>query len=333
MARYDVPMFMDIVWFQADGTDSRRRQGWFKHIGNGSNIRSADVPVRLSKKMAHHFLSAPDDCTVEEALRWGQILGQNGSSTLARAITKTRLGRGFEDEPFWNTVILFLIRHSGIRIAEVGPLVDYLHHRKFAAQENEQPDGSVEQGPPREPNLSMKSRSLRKLRRQVDRYKETWTMEAQAPGIDVGSKKYRPAHFYHEETHEGTGRTLYWSIQGLQTARSLANEGEVMNHCVGAYGKKLGGTSIWSVQVRDGEVTHRVLTVAIDITRRVVTEARGRFNADPGKEFDAQEALEENGRGRGRLKARDRYFLARSYKVLRMWLDREKIAYSKNDME
>lgn len=86
---------MDTVWFRSDA-EGRRQQQWFKHIGTGGNIRTAEIPVLLSKKMAHHFLQAPDHYSVEEALRWGQIIGQDGIPFLAEAINATRLGRSFE---------------------------------------------------------------------------------------------------------------------------------------------------------------------------------------------------------------------------------------------
>ena len=69
-AAYDVPLFMDCVWFNGNVT----HQNWFKHIGTGRNIRTApDIPIPLTKKMAHHFLKAPRHYTIEEALRWGQV--------------------------------------------------------------------------------------------------------------------------------------------------------------------------------------------------------------------------------------------------------------------
>lgn len=78
LARYAVPRFMDRAWF-GDENEHRR---WFIHIGNGHNIRTArGLPVTLTKKMAHHVLQAPDDFTVQEALRWGQARALGGGRT------------------------------------------------------------------------------------------------------------------------------------------------------------------------------------------------------------------------------------------------------------
>ena len=56
--------------------DTALYQDWFLHIGRGENIRkAAGLPVPLTKMMAHHFLLAPDGCTIVQAIRWGQLCG------------------------------------------------------------------------------------------------------------------------------------------------------------------------------------------------------------------------------------------------------------------
>ena len=101
LAAYPVPHFMTSVWLEGRSVEARRRQGWYLHIGSGRNIRTADLPLPYTKKMAHEFLQAPDHFTVEAALRWGQVRGLGGSKELALAIAATRLGRSFESEDFW----------------------------------------------------------------------------------------------------------------------------------------------------------------------------------------------------------------------------------------
>ena len=330
LARYEVPVFMDLVWFRGDDAEARRQQGWFKHVGGGGNIRTADVPVRMSKKMAHHFLQAPEHFTVEEALRWGQVLGQGGSPSLTEAINATRLGRSFDNEGFWGTVVQFFARQSDLDLNQVGPIVGYIQHRKYVPREDGGDDDSGETPLPAEPNFSMKSRSLPKLLGQVVRWQAAWNREplvAEEEKEDPEKVKFN--FFYLEEEDESTGQFLQWTIQELTTARSLASEGDAMRHCVGSYTKKLGKLSVWSVQVRDEERTRRVLTLSIDNETRTATQVRGRFNANPEKEFDesAMGWLDPS-RGRGRLNRTDRHFLRRSYKIMHMWLEREGISYA-----
>ena len=108
LAKYEVPAFMDIAWFLSGEDEARPQQGWFVHVGMGSNIRKADIPLTLTKKMAHLFLESPPDYAIYEAFRRGQILGLGGAEPLVRAVNATRLGASFDREPFWGKVVHFL---------------------------------------------------------------------------------------------------------------------------------------------------------------------------------------------------------------------------------
>ena len=86
-----------------------RQQGWYKHIGLGRNIRTADLPLPYTKMMAHHFLQAPDHFTVEGRCVGGRCVGWVARRCLASAVVATRLGRSFEHEDFWQTVLHFFV--------------------------------------------------------------------------------------------------------------------------------------------------------------------------------------------------------------------------------
>jgi len=167
LAAYPVPGFMTWVWLKGQTPEARRHQGWYKHIGAGRNIRKADLPLPYTKKMAHHFLHVPDHLTVEQALRWGQVRGLGGSKALAMTVAATRLGRSFEAEDFWVSVVQFFVNHPEFDPAQVGPIVDYLHHQRFVPQEVCLEESElINLGPP-QPDLSMKGRTPRSLSRQV----------------------------------------------------------------------------------------------------------------------------------------------------------------------
>jgi hypothetical protein len=337
LARYDVPPFFDTVWFAGADDDARRQQEWFTHVGAGLNIRTAaGLPLNLTRRMAHAVLQAPDAATITEALRYGQVIGCGGSQVLAAAINNSRLGRAFPEESFWATVVDYLARHEEkIDIDWVRSLIDYLHHQRFVPQDMVTTDGSLGSGPPAEPQLSMKSRSLRKLLRQVERWRRAWAIDEEPPEEPVSPNTRRLAYLYLETEDEHTGEPLIWTIQELRTGRSLANEGQAMGHCLSTKVIKLSTTSIWSVQVRDGERTRRVMTVAIDVARRAVTEARGRFNANPDRDVEGPNINDAGGGGgrlKGRLSKRERELLRQSHHILRLWLDREDIAHSKLDL-
>ena len=329
LARYDPPAFMDSAWFVADDCEARTQQNWFKHVGRGHNIRTADVPLGLSKRMAHCFLEAPDDLTIVEALRRGQIVGQGGDGDLVKAVVATRLGRSFEQEDFWGTVIRFFVRQEMLDPACIARIVDYLQARKYEHREVAHPDGSTHREEPPEPNLSMKSRSVIKLLRQVDAWYEHRTKEAALPagqwqGVGAGGLAF-------SEEDESTGRTLRWTIDEIVTNRALLAEGKAMSHCVVSYARSCsrGATSIWSMQVKVNNRQRHVMTIAVDNKRGVITQARGRFNAHQDSEL-ASQALARDRRGRSpnsRLNSGDRDLLIRSYRVLRFWAEREGLTY------
>ena len=335
LARYEVPAFFDTVWFAGDSLEARQQQGWFAHVGTGHNLRTAPgLPLSLTKRMAHAVLQAPAAATIIEALRYGQVVGWGGSEQLAHDVNTSRLGASFLHEDFWSTVIPFLARSQ----AHVPPdwtrsIIDYLHHQRFAPQDLVAPDGSLTTGPPSEPNLSMKSRSLPKLLRQVDRWRRAWSVDFESPP-DPQTNVRRLSYLYLETEDETTGVPLVWTIQELRSARSLANEGQAMGHCLSSKAVPLSTTSVWSVQVRDGDRSRRVMTVAIDINTRAVTQARGRFNSNPDRLTDGPLLNSQAGgeRLKGRLSPRESQLLAQSHRILRLWLDREHIAYSKLDL-
>lgn len=282
LAAYPVPHFMTPVWFEGRSIEARRRQGWYLHIGSGRNIRTADLPLPYTKKMAHEFLQAPDHSTVEAALRWGQVRGLGGSKELARAIATTRLGRSFESEDFWITVAQFFVNHPEMDLAHVGPIVDYLHHQRFVPQEILMADGErVELGPP-QPNLSMKGRTARSLLRQVG----DWHEKLKRPR-KFTSLKWKPCgigEFRHVEREVPEGLRC-WTIRELTSSEELRAEGEAMRHCVGSYAGVCARreTSIWSMRFENDERRFRVMTIEVDLATRTICQSRRRGNASPNE--------------------------------------------------
>jgi len=321
LARYHVPAFMDAAWFLGCNDVARQQQAWFKHIAAGQNIRKADIPVQLTKKMAHLFLQAPDDCTVEEALRWGQILGLGGEERLVRAVNGTRLGASFEREDFWRTVIHFLVNHPMLDMDQVGPIVDYIYNQKYVPQEIVGPGGNVTQGPPAQPNFAVKGRSMDKLVRQMEAWHRQLARDTRLPHRQWAPSGYDP--FDHTEK-SGSDGTVRWRIQELLSTKELAAEGRAMHHCVGSYSSNCqrGNTSIWSMQVTDAESErpYRVMTIAVNNRGRSISQARGKYNALPsGKTPNGkQRALERSYRG----------YLKDSKRILRLWREQEGLTMS-----
>ncbi len=219
LAAYPVPAFMTSVWLKGQTAVARKQQGWFMHLGAGRNIRKADLPLPYNKMMAHHFVQAPHHLTVEQALRWGQVRGLGGSKGLAKAVTATRMGRSFESDDFWVTVIRFFVHHPELDPAQISPFVDFLHHQRFVPQQVCLEETElINLGPP-QPDLSMKGRTPRSLLRQVAEWQRglgQWARMAAVWWPRFGIGEFRLA----EPGVDGQNERV-WTIRELHSSRQL----------------------------------------------------------------------------------------------------------------
>jgi hypothetical protein len=281
LARYPVPAFMTSVWFDLPPGEALPQHGWYKHLGLGQSIRTAPLPLRLTKAMAHLFTQAPHHYTAVAALRWAQVRGLGGCEALARAVVGTRLGKALENEDFWEGVLHFFVNHPSLELAQVGPVVDFLQHQKFEWKEAVSPEGVFGKRPPPRPDYSMKGRTAASVLRQVEEWHRELGRDTNQPCL---SWRHSPLKdFRLVEGSEALGDMRAWTITELLTSRALFLEGRAMRHCVATYADRCARrqTSIWSVQVEDRRGRHRVLTVEVDLLKRTVCQARRKCNRPP----------------------------------------------------
>ena len=319
LATYQVPTFLDEAWFAERSDEACQRQQWFIHAGSGGSVRDLDTPVHLTRRMAHEFMLRNNRESIAHNLRWIQVLGLGGDQVMARAVQSTRLGRHLDDDEFWSTVVLFLAGNPMIDPTLVGPVVDYIHHMRFAPQRIVSEGGGVEEAPPPQPNFTMKGRSATKLLRQV----EAWHGHL-ARVKDVVFQSWQPGGlrpFDLEEENQELG-SCRWTVRELLSSWELAAEGSAMGHCVVSYSDQCadGHTSVWSIGLqRNGEENREgVLTVAVDPGRRLVTQARGRHNMLPHSAPRSAQARKAADGGYQEM-------LNRSDYVLQRWIERERL--------
>lgn len=275
-AAYHVPTFMDQVWFAENET----YQNWYKHIGAGQNIRTApDIPTSLTKKMAHHFLAAPKQYTVEEALRWGQVHALGGDKRLVDALRGTRLIGDFNNDDFWLNVFRFFIAHPMLDVSHVHPILDFIWNRKFENQHIFVERGVTQNIGPAQPNFSMRGRTPETLLRQVDEWhrelgRETRTGNLQWAHSDISEFRFR-------EGSEQKRNLKFWYIRELLSTGELGDEGRRMGHCVRTYARSChaGQKSIWSMETEDAGGRRKILT--IEISERLIRQVRGKRNRLP----------------------------------------------------
>ena len=275
---YDIPSFMDRVWF----TENEMHQNWYKHIGSGQNIRTApDIPVSLTKKMAHHFLRAPKQYTVEEALRWGQVHALGGDKRLMDALRGTILTRNFRNDDFWLNVIRFFIANPMLDVSHVHPIIDYIWNQKFENQRVFVERGIAEEIGPAQPNFSMRGRTPETLLHQVNEWHRQLGRETR--GGDFQWTPSEIGEFHFREGSEQKRNLKYWHIRELLSTNELIDESRKMNHCVRTYAKSCytGKTSIWTMESEDEKGRSKVLTVEVSRPENLIRQVRGKRNRLP----------------------------------------------------
>jgi hypothetical protein len=285
IARYDVPAFMDAAWLEGLTPEGVRHQGWYKHIGSGQNIRTAnDLPVALTKKQAHHFLGTPDDLDIVSGFRRALIIDLGGDERLVRSILGTRIGTTFTDEGFWDSVIRWLIAHPTLHPINHGPIIDFLYNQKFVPSVPNPNVDESEQAPlvPPQPHLSMKGRTPQSLRRAVaDWHRDLAERQATATAVT----SWGPAGFAPFIHKEGSGAEMrVYEVIELLTAQDLFEEGRAMSHCVASYARACaaGRSSIWGIRMRleSGRVV-RQATVEVRSRDATIVQIRRRSNKPP----------------------------------------------------
>ena len=325
LAKYNVPSCFDTAFLQGNTPEAHREQEWFKHIGMGQNIRTSDIPMRITKRMAH-LLHGGHHFTICQAMRNVQYQAFGGSRQSSWEIASGPLGEGLENESFWETVVQFLANHPILDRSYINPIIDYIRNQKFTPQRILQDDGTEIEGPPPHSNFCMKGRSINKLIQQVDNWHEELT------GLeDVPLEKWRSSGF-REFEHVGFDpemkRNLQWTINELTTSAQMYVEGRIMHHCAGSYVKNCasGEKSVWSLRALDLDAAEEnqeqahVLTIAIENKRKTVSQYAGKYNLKP---FSKKHIAKERKAGNVYL-----HLLRRSPTFMRMWMDREGLSYA-----
>lgn len=286
---YEVPMFMNDAWVKGNA----QTIGWYLHLVNGQNIRTApDLSIKLSKKMAHYFSQAPMGYGVYKALYYGQIVALGGSLSLYKALMNTQLDHVVSDAEFWLELIQFLINQPEfLANHQVGPLVDFINAKKYVGSVQLNRSGELtDNAQAAMPDFSLKGRTYGSLMRMIRQWHD-WLNDAEHfrqvldnYGTTEVKWKKSPIGDYH---YYPTQDSLQWySIQEVTNSKELFEEGQEMHHCVSAYLSRCisGYCSIWSLSLNDLFVgKYKVITIEVDEYDCIV-QARGVYNRMPDRE-------------------------------------------------
>jgi hypothetical protein len=295
LANYPVPAVLLSAWFRGRGWAAQHRQHWFRHVGRGGSLRTAGLPIPVTKRMAHEFAHAPAHYQIEFALRWAQLKGLGGSDELALAVASTRLGLDFRHDEFWTSVFHLFLNTPRIEPPQVYAIVDYLHDRKFEPVPVIVGEGTEITLDAPEPDLSIKGRSVASLMRRAERWRaERRPEHPQRRLIRWGRSAIG------EFRRAGDGEPE-WTIREILDSDELAAEGEAMHHCVATYTDWCAKrrSTIWSLGSESPQGRQRLVTIEVDPEAKRVVQANMKCNEEPDersmtilKEWAMQEGLE-----------------------------------------
>ncbi|HAS39527.1 MAG TPA: hypothetical protein DCS93_03570 [Microscillaceae bacterium] len=293
-AKFPVPKFMNQAWDEIN----ERYIRWFIHLGSGLNIRTAPgLPIELTKRMAHFFTIAPEDYTIQKALRYAQIMGMGGTEALVDDLDVTSVARMLEHKDFWSTVLQFFTKNKGTDSEEMDPekmnkIVEYIYHQKFLPRRTRNRDGKWKMLPPPKPQLSIKGRTVDSLNKSVEKWQEELDRERELLN-KLGEDEFIqwravPIRDFTHITQRG-GRLETYSITQLVSNFELKEEGKAMNHCVATYVEEcIGGESsifMMTLKSKQHHKPKRLVTIEVGLTEHMVLQIKAKNNEPPSREI------------------------------------------------
>ena len=269
-----VPRFLAASWYATDEAYSEEKRRWFVAHGRGACFRSLNVPIAMTSKMEHIFLTSPDHLGIEPAMRRSELLGLGACAEVARAVLTTRLGTDLRNGEFWRTVWMFVIANArSIDPAQIAPMIDFIQSIRHERVAVETPDGIVFREPP-QPSFSMKGRTVQSMLRLMKEWHRS--LGTANGGLTWQPSQLRPM-LLEEPGHDPAGPTIVWQLVELTNGAQLRAEGTALRHCVASYADRCwrGQSRIWSLRARRGATVRHVLTIEVDPVRRAVIQARG----------------------------------------------------------
>ena len=297
-AKYEpMPTFFQQVWASDDNAMGRYRL-WYVRIAGGQNLRKCDLPIPYTRRMAHWFMRAPNNFSVPQALRFGQVIGLGGNQRIAQRIATTRLADNFTHDDFWVTVIRWFIEQPLLDPVQIGPIIDYINFQRFEPELDmfrigQQIDIEHHDLAPRQPNFSMRGRTVTTLLRQVNDWHQrlandnrhqsfAWTSSGipEFSLLEGGESSEGP-----DVLQAMNESVKHWVIRELMSSKSLAIEGRQLNHCVASYAGscRTRRSSIWTMELKRVSGTKKLLTIEVNLMTRTIVQIRGKSNRMPNE--------------------------------------------------
>ncbi len=278
--KFDVPEFLNTAWMNNDKR-YQREQNWLLHIGNGRNIRTApDLPLPLTKRLAHYFLQSPSEYTIDGAFRWAQIRSMGGSRSFTKSVMACYIAEEFKYADFWLSVYRWLIANPSFPVKEYQSLFEFLYAEKFYRSIPDE-DWTINKYYPRQPNLSMSGRTTESLLKQIKLSRERINRE----DCGLANRTWKGTSFLDCPEWKFEEDKMIYSIQELLKEKDLMEEGKAMQHCVASYATSCFQrySSIWSLRRQDCLTGRRkrLVTIEVNPQKKTIVQIKGRSNRAP----------------------------------------------------
>jgi hypothetical protein len=244
------------------------------HVAGGGSlfdyVRTADFPIPLTRRMCHDLLSTPFRGSLLQAVRRVEVRSVGGDDRLCHAWTRTRVAQEIgtrDEECFWLATLGWLAKAPLLDPSRVGPLVDYVAHRR--AQDR---------------SFTVNGRSAAAVLRGMLEWHRDLAREELVRGTVFQPSGFEPVELeVKQRDPAGAVHKGVWRVGEILSSKDLLAEGRRMGHCVFSYARSIesGQTSIWSMTFEDGRGATgnwAMLTIEVRNELRRVVQARGRFN-------------------------------------------------------
>ncbi len=300
--QYEVPKFLKLdklYYWMVNNPEWDMKLKCYFQIASGGNVRQTEgLPVKLSKKVAHYFMEAHDEATIEQAYRFALVRVAGGSKELAQQVADFVRTAKIADEGFFKEVIGFLARHFTEGTPNMKEILLYIRYQYG-----------------REKNYSLKGRTKASFLRNYKEFLDFVGKFAEENRRVLGNNGRLPSEFsqyddlrvffYHYIQKASWGKasikefkhsivkakhsTAHYAIRQLHSADTLREEGKNMGHCVATYILRSFQemSLIFSLrQLKQGnedfEEGERMLT--IEVSNYAIVQIKGLRNRRPTKE-------------------------------------------------
>ncbi len=267
-ASYCVPTHLEALWLETRAEANRLPSdplNWYMSVAQGGSLHKQYTREFLTRQETHWFLNPPLRMTFGEALWYAVARSYSDHHGSCYRIAKSKLagiGPANRSFLFWKSIARFFCANT-LPVQKINDLYDYIAQAK-ADNEHWEIKGRT---------AASLTHQMQAWHRDLQRISMLQRQAKEWSGLD------EPDFSYLEKGAKPHVDTL-WRITQIKTGKALAEEGNLMHHCVYGYASRCvsGQVSIWSLTRHGPQGHHRMLTIEIANAQRSIVQARGFAN-------------------------------------------------------